>query len=78
MTMIDAYSFQNPVEQLGLDQTRVLRVSEAADMLRLSQAMIYALIKRGELTGLRFGKSVRVREVDLDAYIQRSLTYRDE
>lgn len=44
MAQINGYDFQNPMEQLGLDRTRVLTVAEAAEMLRLSRAMIYALV----------------------------------
>jgi excisionase family DNA binding protein len=35
---------------------------------------VYRLIKSGELAAVRVGKSFRVREEDLDAYLARQYT----
>ena len=35
---------------------------------------VYRLIKSGELPAVRVGKSFRVREEDLDAYLARQYT----
>lgn len=44
---------------------------EVAKILKISRFTVYELIKRGELTGYRVGKKLRVEAPDLDHYIQR-------
>ena len=40
----------------------------------LSNKTVYRLIKAGELSAVRVGKSYRVAEDDLDRYLARSYT----
>ena len=46
-----------------------LTANQVADLLKLSRAFVYRLIRSGELPALHFGKSVRVRRSDLIDYL---------
>ena len=48
--------------------------AEVADLLRVSTMTVYRLIKAGELRAVRVGKSYRVREDDLDAFLANQYT----
>jgi excisionase family DNA binding protein len=48
---------------------RFLTPAEVADNLRVSAMTVYRLIKSGELRAARIGKSYRIREEDVDAYL---------
>jgi excisionase family DNA binding protein len=50
-------------------RARFLTVAEVADHIRVSNMTVYRLIKAGELRAVRVGKSFRVGEDDLDAYL---------
>ncbi len=45
-----------------------LRVGEAAVRLGVVPKTIYRLIDRGDLTGYRIGRVIRIKEADLLAY----------
>ncbi len=47
-------------------------VAEVAGFLRISTRQVRRLIAYGEITVTRFGRSVRIHERDLMAYIGRS------
>ncbi len=47
-----------------------LTVSEVAQLMRVSNMTVYRLIKAGELRAARIGKSYRIREQDVDSYLQ--------
>ena len=49
---------------------RLLTPAEVAELLRVSSMTVYRLIKSGELRAARIGKSFRIREDDVDAYLQ--------
>jgi excisionase family DNA binding protein len=51
-----------------------LTVSEVAELLRVSSMTIYRLIKDGELPAVRVGKSYRLLEHDVDAYLAKQYT----
>ena len=53
---------------------RFLTVLEVADQLRVSTMTVYRLIKSGELRAARVGKSYRLREEDIDAYLAKQYT----
>jgi len=53
---------------------RFLTVLEVADQLRVSTMTVYRLIKSGELRAARVGKSYRLREEDIDAYLSKQYT----
>ena len=48
---------------------RLLRIEDIADRLAVSRSMAWKLIAHGQLRSLRIGRAVRVRQVDLEAYI---------
>lgn len=51
--------------------TSLLRATDVAQRLCISRSLAYKLMISGELPTVRFGGSVRVREIDLDEYIAR-------
>ncbi len=55
-------------------RARFLTVNEVADLLRVSSMTVYRLIKGGDLRAVRVGKSFRLREDDVDAFIARQYT----
>lgn len=50
-------------------RSRFLTPAEVADLLRVSSMTVYRLIKAGELRAARIGKSYRISEDDVDAYL---------
>lgn len=48
----------------------LLTVAEVADLFRVSSMTVYRLIRNGELAAVRVGRSYRVREDDLQTYLQ--------
>ena len=48
---------------------RLLTVAEVAGTMRVSNMTIYRMIKSGELPAIRVGKNYRIRESDLDRYL---------
>ncbi len=48
---------------------RFLTAQEVAELLRVSTMTVYRLIKAGDLPAIRVGRSFRVRDVDVDAYV---------
>ncbi len=48
---------------------RLLRIEDVADRLAVSRSMAWKLVAHGQLRSLRIGRSVRVRQADLEAYI---------
>ncbi|MFL6207137.1 MAG: helix-turn-helix domain-containing protein [Acidimicrobiales bacterium] len=49
---------------------RLLTPSEVAEQLRVSTMTVYRLIKSGELPAARISSSYRLREDDVDAYLE--------
>jgi excisionase family DNA binding protein len=52
----------------------LLTASDVARHLRISKALAYRLIVDGKLPGIRFGRTVRVREQDLNLFIKQNIT----
>jgi len=53
----------------------LLTVSEVAATMRVSNMTVYRLIKGGELPAVRVGKNYRIRESDVERFLQdRSVT----
>ncbi|HVF75058.1 MAG TPA: helix-turn-helix domain-containing protein [Acidimicrobiales bacterium] len=48
-----------------------MRVQEVADAMRVSNMTVYRLIQSGELSAMRVGRSYRIRERDVEAYLAR-------
>jgi excisionase family DNA binding protein len=51
-----------------------LTVQEVASQMRVSTMTVYRLIKAGELRAARVGRSYRLREREVAAYLERELT----
>lgn len=51
-------------------RVQFLTPAEVADHLRVSSMTVYRLIQSGDLRAARIGKSYRIREDDVDAYLQ--------
>lgn len=49
------------------DLPELLRVDEAAAWLGISRGLVYELVRKGELTGVRFGRLVRITRTSLSA-----------
>ncbi len=60
--------------QAGSDISGVkfLTVAEVATVMRVSKMTVYRLVHSGELPAVRVGRSFRVPENDVHAYLQRS------
>ncbi len=61
------------IEQNGLGD-RLLMVREVAELMRVSNMTVYRLIKAGDLPAVRVGRSFRVRDVDVDAFLESRYT----
>jgi excisionase family DNA binding protein len=48
----------------------LLTPNEVAEQLRVSTMTVYRLIKSGELPAARISNSYRLREADVDAYLE--------
>lgn len=49
---------------------RLLTVREVADVMRVSTMTVYRLIRAGSLLAIRVGKHFRIREADLNRYLE--------
>ena len=54
----------------SLATSRLLTPNEVAERLRVSTMTVYRLIKSGELPAARISSSYRLREEDVDAYLE--------
>lgn len=52
---------------------RFLTVAEVAALMRVSRMTVYRLVHSGELTAVRVGRSYRVPEHAVYAYLQEGL-----
>jgi excisionase family DNA binding protein len=64
----------NEIEDKLLRINSLLKAREVAEILKVSRAMAYNLMLRGEIPTVRIGKCRRVRPEDLIKYIE-SNTY---
>ena len=55
-----------------LAPTRALSVPEVAEQLSISRAGVYNLFNAGQLPRTKVGRSVRVLQADVDAFLERS------
>ena len=51
---------------------KLLKGIEVAEVLNISKAYAYRLMSEGQIPTIRFGRSVRVRQEDLDAFIENN------
>lgn len=57
--------------------TVLLTPREVAAVLRISKAHSYKMIKDGEIPSIRFGRTVRVKQEALDAFILKNTSETD-
>jgi excisionase family DNA binding protein len=57
---------------------RLLTVHEVAGIMRVSNMTVYRLIRAGELRAARVGRGYRIRESEVDAYLDRGVSTNDE
>lgn len=61
----------------GLSNSKIhgalLSVADAAEALAVSERTVRRMIASGEISIVRLGRSVRIRQLDLDALIGRQL-----
>jgi excisionase family DNA binding protein len=55
-------------------EARLKTVNEVADLLRVSRMTVYRMIKTGEMPAVRVGRSYRLREEDVHAYLMERYT----
>ena len=53
-----------------LDFNKLLKASDVADLLNISKAFAYQLMRQGELSFIKIGNAIRVRPIDLQNYIE--------
>ncbi len=58
--------------------TRFLTVAEVADMCRVSRMTVYRWVHAGDLPAVRFGKSFRVPEAAITAFMQQAVLHGGE
>jgi excisionase family DNA binding protein len=51
---------------------RLFTVAEVAEAMRVSNMTVYRLIQAGDLRATRVGRSYRLRQSDVEAYLSRS------
>lgn len=56
----------------------LLTVAEVAEMLRVSTMTVYRLIRTGELPAVRVGRSYRVKQADLERYLEEQMVRPDD
>ncbi|MCA0179064.1 MAG: helix-turn-helix domain-containing protein [Actinobacteria bacterium] len=55
-----------------LSEVRFLTVAEVASIMRVSKMTVYRMVHGGELPAIRVGRSFRVPEDAVDAYLKSS------
>ncbi len=68
MPMSDA---ARPTEPSDTAFGRFLTVNEIARRLRVSNMTVYRLVRSGDLPAVRVGRGYRIREGDVERYLQR-------
>jgi excisionase family DNA binding protein len=56
---------------MPITTTRLINVSEAAEIIGLSRSKVYELLADGLLPSIRIGRTRRIDVADLDAFIDR-------
>ena len=53
-------------------QSRMLKATEVAKILNVSRSHAYKLMKTNQIPSIRIGSARRVRDIDLQNYIQQN------
>ncbi|MEI2711971.1 MAG: helix-turn-helix domain-containing protein [Nocardioides sp.] len=62
----------SPDHASDISEVKFLTVAEVAAMMRVSKMTVYRLVHGGELPAVRVGRSFRVDEKDVQAYLEKS------
>jgi excisionase family DNA binding protein len=57
---------------------KLFKAEEVAQTLGISRSFAYLLMRRGDITTVRVGRSIRVRPQDLERYISQNLSASEE
>jgi excisionase family DNA binding protein len=57
---------------------KLMDVKSTADLLTISESMVYKLAANGELTCVRIGDCVRFRQEDIENYIQKNIKQKED
>jgi excisionase family DNA binding protein len=57
-----------------LTLSRLLNADEVATTLSISKSLAYKLMQKNKIPTVKINRSIRVRETDLNEFIQRSWT----
>jgi excisionase family DNA binding protein len=52
----------------------LLSVEKTAEILGVSISFVYKLVRAKQLTAVKIGASVRIRQIDLDEFVTKNLT----
>ena len=55
-----------------MSDAKFLTIAEVASRMRVSKMTVYRLVHNGDLPAVRVGRSFRVTEDDVNAYLQKS------
>ena len=58
-----SYEFDDPI----------LTIPEVARYLKISKSKIYYLVSRKEITHLKIGRNIRIRQVDLQKWMEKQV-----
>ncbi len=64
---------ENPINTVNTNSS-LLKAEDVAHRLNVCLSLAYRLMQNGKIPTVRFNRSVRVREVDLEEFIARSLS----
>jgi excisionase family DNA binding protein len=60
-----------------MNTTSLLNAHDVAQILKISKPLAYRLIAEGQLPAVKFRRTVRVRQDDLDEFIKKNLSSKD-
>jgi excisionase family DNA binding protein len=60
------------------ESMKLMDVKSTADLLTISESMVYKLAANGELTCVRIGDCVRFKQEDIEKYIQKHIKQKED
>ncbi len=51
----------------------LLRPQEVSKILKISKSLIYRMLEDGTIPSIRFGRTVRVKSIDLEAFVDANV-----
>lgn len=59
-----------PKDPLPPDDESLMTLQEVAEYLRLSEDVVYQMVRAGEIPGFKIGKQWRFRRSEIDAWLE--------